>query len=62
MPQTNDDYIHRVGRTGRIGQEGKALTFIDGMDETNRMKLIHFLKNQGQEVPEWIDDSISQKI
>ena len=61
LPQTNDDYIHRVGRTGRIGQEGKALTFIDGMDETNRMKLIHFLKNQGQEVPEWIDDSISQK-
>ena len=61
LPQTNDDYIHRVGRTGRVGQEGKALTFIDGMDETNRIKLVHFLKNQGQEVPEWIDDSISQK-
>ena len=61
LPQTNDDYIHRVGRTGRIGQEGKALTFIDGMDEINRMKLVHFLKNQGQEVPEWIDDSISQR-
>ncbi|MBO6243527.1 MAG: DEAD/DEAH box helicase, partial [Clostridia bacterium] len=61
LPQTNDDYIHRVGRTGRVGQEGRALTFIDGMDETNRIKLIHFLKNQGQEIPEWIDDSISQK-
>ena len=61
LPQTNDDYIHRVGRTGRVGQEGRALTFIDGMDETNRMKLIHFLKNQGQEIPEWIDDSISKK-
>ena len=44
LPQTNDDYIHRVGRTGRVGQEGRALTFIDGMDETNRIKLIHFLK------------------
>ncbi|MBP5700480.1 MAG: DEAD/DEAH box helicase, partial [Methanobrevibacter sp.] len=61
LPQTNDDYIHRVGRTGRVGQEGRALTFIDGMDETNRIKLIHFLKNQGQEIPEWIDDSISKK-
>ena len=50
LPQTNDDYIHRVGKTGRVGQEGKALTFIYGMDETNRIKLIHFLKNQGQEV------------
>ena len=61
LPQTNEDYIHRVGRTGRVGQEGNALTFIDGMDENNRMKLIQFLRNQGQDVPEWIDDSISQK-
>ena len=40
LPQTNDDYIHRVGRTGRVGQEGRALTFVDGMDETNRIKLM----------------------
>ena len=28
QPQTYDDYIHRIGRTGRGGQKGKALTFI----------------------------------
>ena len=27
MPQNIDDYIHRIGRTGRIGS--KAITFID---------------------------------
>ncbi len=29
MPETFDDYIHRIGRTGRAGKTGKALTFVD---------------------------------
>ncbi|MCR4306169.1 MAG: DEAD/DEAH box helicase [Candidatus Daviesbacteria bacterium] len=29
LPQTYDDYIHRIGRTGRAGKSGFALTFID---------------------------------
>mgnify|MGYP001582744617 CR=1 FL=1 len=29
IPGTYDDYIHRIGRTGRAGQSGNALTFID---------------------------------
>ena len=28
LPQTPDDFIHRVGRTGRAGQRGSASTFI----------------------------------
>jgi ATP-dependent RNA helicase RhlE len=28
VPQTYNDYIHRIGRTGRAGQAGKALTFV----------------------------------
>ena len=28
-PQTYDDYIHRIGRTGRAGASGKAFTFIE---------------------------------
>ena len=29
IPQTHDDYIHRIGRTGRGDRQGKALTFVD---------------------------------
>lgn len=29
MPQSYEDYIHRIGRTGRANKKGKALTFID---------------------------------
>jgi len=28
QPATYDDYIHRIGRTGRAGERGKALTFV----------------------------------
>lgn len=29
IPATHDDYVHRIGRTGRAGKRGKALTFVD---------------------------------
>ncbi len=29
VPETYDDYIHRIGRTGRGKNKGKALTFVD---------------------------------
>jgi superfamily II DNA/RNA helicase len=28
QPATFEDYTHRIGRTGRAGQTGKALTFV----------------------------------
>ena len=29
IPKTHDDYVHRIGRTGRGGKTGKALTFVN---------------------------------
>ena len=29
LPQTYDDYVHRIGRAGRAGRVGHALTFIE---------------------------------
>lgn len=28
VPQTHDDYVHRIGRAGRAGKTGKAFTFV----------------------------------
>ena len=61
IPQNTDDYIHRCGRTGRSGQEGIALTFIDGFDISSRERLIKFLRNQNQEIPDWLKDLESEK-
>ncbi len=30
VPQTYDDYVHRIGRTGRASKTGKAFTFVPG--------------------------------
>jgi len=30
LPNTLEDYIHRIGRTGRAENKGKALTFVTG--------------------------------
>ncbi len=39
MPQDSDDYVHRVGRTGRMGREGIAFTFIS-RDDGDRLTSI----------------------
>jgi len=28
VPHTYEDYVHRIGRTGRAGKRGSALTFV----------------------------------
>ncbi len=30
LPSTYEDYVHRIGRTGRADMKGKALTFVQG--------------------------------
>jgi ATP-dependent RNA helicase RhlE len=32
-PQSPNDYLHRIGRTGRIGKDGVAITFINEQEE-----------------------------
>lgn len=39
FPEQNEDYIHRIGRTGRAGAEGHALTFVCQWDDQKKMKL-----------------------
>jgi ATP-dependent RNA helicase RhlE len=32
MPESTDDYIHRIGRTGRVDKSGDAFTFVTDAD------------------------------
>jgi ATP-dependent RNA helicase DeaD len=46
MPQSSDDYVHRVGRTGRMGREGVAYSFVtpeQGIELTRIEMLINTL-------------------
>ncbi|PPJ52912.1 hypothetical protein CBER1_11570 [Cercospora berteroae] len=53
FPLTVEDYVHRIGRTGRAGQDGKAITFFtDGLEKPLSGGLINVLKGAKQAVPE----------
>lgn len=29
LPKTIEEYVHRIGRTGRLGNSGRAVSFYD---------------------------------
>lgn len=33
MPTDSDSYLHRVGRAGRFGTKGLAITFVSGAED-----------------------------
>ena len=57
MPSSIESYIHRIGRTGRAGTKGKAISFFTRKDEMIARKLVRVLKEAGQEVPEELINS-----
>lgn len=48
LPRSTDDYTHRIGRTGRAGESGLAISLVDAASEAH-MRLIE--KRQQQRVP-----------
>ncbi len=45
IPQSSDDYVHRVGRTGRMGRDGIAYTFVT-TEEGGELTRIEILINR----------------
>jgi ATP-dependent RNA helicase DDX41 len=55
MPREIENYVHRIGRTGRAGQKGVATTFINSTCEGSiLLDLKHVLKEAKQNVPTYL--------
>eukprot|EP00386_Alphamonas_edax_P006415 GDKI01020784.1.p1 GENE.GDKI01020784.1~~GDKI01020784.1.p1 ORF type:complete len:639 (+),score=179.31 GDKI01020784.1:89-2005(+) len=55
MPKEIENYVHRIGRTGRCGRTGVATTFINkNQDETVLLDLKAILHEAGQRVPPFL--------
>eukprot|EP01125_Pyxidicula_operculata_P021074 TRINITY_DN798_c0_g1_i1.p1 TRINITY_DN798_c0_g1~~TRINITY_DN798_c0_g1_i1.p1 ORF type:complete len:512 (+),score=139.93 TRINITY_DN798_c0_g1_i1:3618-5153(+) len=52
VPNHLEDYVHRVGRTGRAGNKGVAWTFISPGEEQYARDVYIAFKNSGKEAPE----------
>ncbi|TYI91516.1 hypothetical protein E1A91_D03G197900v1 [Gossypium mustelinum] len=51
FPLTTEDYVHRIGRTGRAGRKGVAHTFFTQQNKGLAGELVNVLKEAGQVVP-----------
>jgi ATP-dependent RNA helicase RhlE len=49
LPDVAETYVHRIGRTGRAGASGFAISFCDGREEMGNLKSIN--KLIGQKIP-----------
>lgn len=44
VPHNNEDYVHRIGRTGRAGHSGKAISLLTLEDQKTWVKIIQSTK------------------
>jgi len=51
FPLTIEDYVHRIGRTGRAGATGISCTFFTKVDKAHAGSLGNILREAGIEVP-----------
>ncbi|KAL5973094.1 hypothetical protein ACLOJK_037120 [Asimina triloba] len=51
FPLTTEDYVHRIGRTGRAGKKGVAHTFFMQENKGLAGELVNVLREAGQIVP-----------
>merc|ERR1719461_2057421 len=57
LPKTIDEYVHRIGRTGRVGNTGKATSFFDPSENSDlAADLVKILSECQQEVPDYLKD------
>jgi ATP-dependent RNA helicase DDX52/ROK1 len=54
FPQSVVSYIHRIGRTGRAGAEGLAITFFTEGDAGMLRTIANSIKAAGCDVPDWM--------
>ena len=52
MPNCIEDYVHRIGRTGRAGQKGISFSFFTNKDLSIAADLVKILENSNENIPD----------
>lgn len=55
LPSDIDDYVHRIGRTGRAGNVGIATAFFNRGNRNIVRDLLELLREANQEIPAWLE-------
>lgn len=64
-PNNIQEYVHRIGRTGRAGKQGLAITFMTDKNRLIAKDLYSLMCESNQDVPNWLEglfkESVSQR-
>ncbi|XP_039295731.1 ATP-dependent RNA helicase bel [Nilaparvata lugens] len=56
LPSDIEEYIHRIGRTGRMGNLGLATSFFNDKNRNLVKDLVEVLSDAKQEIPSWLEN------
>ncbi|KAI7903030.1 P-loop containing nucleoside triphosphate hydrolase protein [Cokeromyces recurvatus] len=62
MPQDMDEYIHRIGRTARVGKSGLATSFYNDRSAALAPELTKLLKECNQEIPDFLQPYVTDDL
>jgi ATP-dependent RNA helicase DDX3X len=55
LPSDIDDYVHRIGRTGRAGNTGVSTAFFNRGNRNIVRDLVELLREANQDIPPWLE-------
>ncbi|KAG2144585.1 P-loop containing nucleoside triphosphate hydrolase protein [Suillus clintonianus] len=60
LPSDIDDYVHRIGRTGRAGNTGVSTAFFNRGNKNIVRDLLELLREANQEIPAWLESVVHE--
>ncbi|OWA51586.1 putative ATP-dependent RNA helicase DDX4 [Hypsibius exemplaris] len=60
--QEMSEYVHRIGRTGRVGNKGLATTFYSSRASSVAPELIRIMEESGNEAPDWLYEEAGMSV
>ena len=60
LPGDIEEYVHRIGRTGRVGNLGLATSFFNDKNRNVAKDLVDILVEAKQEVPSWLEAIVTE--
>ncbi|XP_067944201.1 ATP-dependent RNA helicase DDX3X-like isoform X2 [Watersipora subatra] len=55
LPNDIEEYVHRIGRTGRVGNLGLATSFFNEKNRNVAREMVELLGEASQELPSWLE-------
>merc|ERR1712029_505154 len=55
LPSDIEEYVHRIGRTGRMGNLGLATSFFNDKNRNLTKDLVELIVESNQELPQWLE-------